>query len=86
MMVKNEEEFLEDALLSAKSFCDELIVVDTGSTDRTIEIAQDLGATVSHFPWINDFSAARNETYDAPTASGSQSWTRTSGLWVNGLT
>lgn len=62
MMVKNEEEFLEDALLSAKSFCDELIVVDTGSTDRTVEIAHDLGATVSYFPWINDFSAARNET------------------------
>ena len=61
-MVKNEEDFLEDALRSAVGFCDELIVVDTGSTDRTIEIAQDMGATVSHFPWINDFSAARNET------------------------
>tara|TARA_B100001093_G_scaffold486484_1_gene521851 strand:+ start:2168 stop:3562 length:1395 start_codon:yes stop_codon:yes gene_type:complete len=62
MMVKNEEDFLEDALKSAQPVCDELIVVDTGSTDRTVEIAQDLGATVSHFPWINDFSAARNET------------------------
>jgi tetratricopeptide (TPR) repeat protein len=62
MMVKNEEDFLEDALRSARDFCDELIVVDTGSTDRTIEIAKDMGATLSHFPWINDFSAARNET------------------------
>lgn len=62
MMVKNEERFLEDALASAKPVCDELIVVDTGSTDRTVEIARDMGATVSHFPWCDDFSAARNET------------------------
>jgi tetratricopeptide (TPR) repeat protein len=62
MMVRDEEAFLADALLSARPFCDELIVVDTGSTDRTVEIARDLGATVSHFPWCDDFSAARNET------------------------
>ena len=62
MMVKNEEAFLEDALRSASSFCDELVVVDTGSTDRTVEIARDLGARVSHFAWCDDFSAARNET------------------------
>ena len=62
MMVKNEERFLEDALLSALDWVDEMIVVDTGSTDRTVEIAKDLGATVSFFPWQNDFSSARNET------------------------
>lgn len=62
MMVKNEEDFLEDALRSAMSFCDELVVVDTGSTDRTVQIARDLGARVSHFAWCDDFSAARNET------------------------
>lgn len=62
MMVKNEERFLEDALLSARDWVDELVVVDTGSTDRTVEIARDLGATVSHFEWVNDFSKARNET------------------------
>ena len=61
-MVKDEEEFLEDALRSAQDFCDEMVVVDTGSTDRTVEIAHDMGARVSHFPWCNDFSAARNET------------------------
>ncbi len=68
MMVKNEEEFLEDALESAKPWADELIVVDTGSTDRTVEIAEEHGATVSHFEWCDDFSAARNETLRRSTA------------------
>jgi len=62
MMVKDEEDFLEDALVSAKPWVDELIVVDTGSTDRTVEIAKDLGAIVSHFEWCDSFSKARNET------------------------
>jgi glycosyltransferase involved in cell wall biosynthesis len=62
MMVKNEERFLEDALLSAREWVDEMVVVDTGSVDRTVEIAQDCGADVSFFPWPNDFSKARNET------------------------
>ena len=61
-MVKNEEDFLEDALASAQGWCDEMVVVDTGSTDRSVEIAQDMGAKVSFFEWCNDFSAARNET------------------------
>lgn len=62
MMVKNEEAFLEPALLSARDWVDEMVVVDTGSTDRTVEIAKDLGARVEHFEWCNSFSAARNET------------------------
>ena len=62
MMVKDEEDFLEDALKSAQPFCDELVVVDTGSTDRTVEIAKDMGAKVGFFPWCNSFSKARNET------------------------
>ena len=62
MMVKNEERFLEDALLSARDWVDEMVVVDTGSVDRTVEIARDCGADVSFFPWPNDFSKARNET------------------------
>ena len=49
MMVKDEEDFLEDALRSAQPFCDELVVVDTGSTDRTVEIAKDMGAKVGFF-------------------------------------
>ena len=62
MMVKDEERFLEDALLSAKSWVDEMVVVDTGSSDRTVEIAKDCGAEVSYFEWPNNFSLARNET------------------------
>lgn len=67
MMVKDEERFLEEALLSARGFVDEMIVVDTGSTDRTVEIAKDCGAQVSFFPWPNDFSLARNETIKRST-------------------
>lgn len=60
MIVKNEEKYLQECLDSVKGIADEIIVVDTGSTDRTIEIAEKAGAKVYHFDWINDFSAARN--------------------------
>jgi glycosyltransferase involved in cell wall biosynthesis len=62
MIVKNEEENLPRALASVKGVADELIVVDTGSTDKTVEIAREFGAKVFHFEWCNDFSAARNES------------------------
>ena len=67
MMVKNEEEFLEDALNSAKGLVDELVVVDTGSSDRTVEIAKAHGAKVFHYAWQDDFSDARNETIRCST-------------------
>lgn len=60
MIVKNEEEHIERCLESVKGFVDEMIVVDTGSTDTTINIAEELGAKVFHFTWMDDFSAARN--------------------------
>lgn len=60
MIVKNEEKHLEGCLKSVAGIADEIVVVDTGSTDRTIEIAKNYGASVFHFNWINDFSAARN--------------------------
>ena len=60
MIVKNEERFLGQCLASVKGLADELIVIDTGSTDRTIEIAREHGAQVGHFEWCNDFAAARN--------------------------
>jgi len=60
-IVKNEEARLAKCLNSAKSIVNEIVVLDTGSSDRTIEIAQNLGAKVYQFPWNNDFSTARNE-------------------------
>ena len=60
MIVKNEEKNIEKALGWAKDIAFEQIVVDTGSTDRTVELALEMGAKVYHFEWINDFSAAKN--------------------------
>lgn len=60
MIVKNEEENIERALTWGKDLMYEQIVVDTGSTDRTVELAEKLGAKVYHFEWINDFAAAKN--------------------------
>ena len=62
MIVKNEEEMLPECLESIDGLVDEIILVDTGSTDKTLEIAERFGAKIFHFPWINDFSAARNES------------------------
>jgi len=62
MIVKNEELFLPQCLESIKGYVDEIIVADTGSTDRTIEIAKSFGATVIDRPWRNDFAWARNES------------------------
>lgn len=60
MIVKNEEKNIERALSWGKSVMWEQIVVDTGSTDRTVEIARKMGAKVCKFPWIDDFAAAKN--------------------------
>ena len=60
MIVKDEELALPRVLKVAPIFADEIIIVDTGSTDRTIELAEKAGCKVYHFDWINDFAAARN--------------------------
>jgi len=60
MIVKNEEANIERALTWGKGIVSERIVVDTGSTDRTMEIARQMGAIVYEFPWMDDFSAAKN--------------------------
>jgi GT2 family glycosyltransferase/tetratricopeptide (TPR) repeat protein len=62
MIVKNEEKHIAKCLMSVKPVADEIIVVDTGSTDRTRDIAKALGARVFDFDWKGDFSAARNHS------------------------
>lgn len=67
MIVKNEEDVLGRCLDSVRELVDEIIVVDTGSTDRTREIARERGAIVFEFTWCDDFSAARNYAFDQAT-------------------
>jgi glycosyltransferase involved in cell wall biosynthesis len=67
MIVKDEEAMLGRTLAAARGAVDEIIVVDTGSTDRTVEIAQEHGARVLHHQWDGDFSAARNVSFEAAT-------------------
>ncbi len=60
MIAKNEEKYIEKCLQLLSPYNFEIVVVDTGSTDRTVEIALEYTSKVFHFEWINDFSAARN--------------------------
>jgi tetratricopeptide (TPR) repeat protein len=60
MIVKNEEKHLARCLHSVKPIVDEIVMVDTGSTDCTKEIGVAFGAHVVDFPWVDDFSKARN--------------------------
>lgn len=60
LIVKDEEKNIEQALSWGKGIVYEQIVVDTGSTDRTVELAESMGAKVYHFQWIDDFAAAKN--------------------------
>lgn len=60
LIIKDEEKTIERAILSAKPMADEIIVVDTGSTDYSSAIAEKLGAKVFQYDWCDDFSAARN--------------------------
>jgi tetratricopeptide (TPR) repeat protein len=61
MIVRNEEKMLPACLQSIDGLADEVVAVDTGSTDRTIVLLQDFGARVYQHPWEDDFSAHRNQ-------------------------
>lgn len=71
MIARDNERTIRRCLESIRPWVDEMIVVDTGSVDNTPEIARECGAKVSSFPWCDDFSAARNVSFD-----------RASGEWL----
>lgn len=60
MIVKNEEKTLERCLKSCADLVNEIVLVDTGSTDKTLEIAKKFNAQIFHYNWDNNFSNARN--------------------------
>ena len=63
MIARNEAGNLHRAVDSASRFADEIILVDTGSTDNTVKVAKALGCKVHSFPWVHDFAAARNFSF-----------------------
>ena len=69
MIVKNEESNLQECLSKIKNLPSEIIIVDTGSTDKTIEIAKQFTDRIYNFTWINDFSQARNLSLSKATKS-----------------
>jgi len=76
LIVKNVEATLDACLSSFGPVVDEIILVDTGSTDRTLEIARKYTDKIYYFEWVNDFSAARNFSFEKCT--------KTMILWVDG--
>jgi tetratricopeptide (TPR) repeat protein len=69
MIVRDEQHCLPRCLASVAGVVDELVVVDTGSSDDTVAIATAAGARVIHVPWADDFAAARNAGLDAATGT-----------------
>lgn len=67
MIVRDEEEMLPRCLEAIKDGVDEMVIVDTGSRDKTVEIAESFGARVLHHTWTGDFGGARNVGMDAAT-------------------
>ncbi|HXD67427.1 MAG TPA: glycosyltransferase family 2 protein [Solirubrobacteraceae bacterium] len=67
MIVRDEEQMLPRCLAAVASAVDEIVIVDTGSTDATVEIARSFGAKVIEFPWTGSFSEARNVSFEAAT-------------------
>jgi glycosyltransferase involved in cell wall biosynthesis len=69
MIVRDEEKNISNCLGSVHGIFDEIVVVDTGSKDQTVEIARSFGARIFEFPWIDDFAAARNEALSHATGA-----------------
>lgn len=69
LIVKNEEKTLGRCLTSMKDIADEIIIVDTGSTDLTKQVASEFTDRIEHFTWIDDFAAARNYAFSLATKS-----------------
>src|SRR5580700_6419738 len=69
MIVRNEERFLGDALTSVQGVVDEICIVDTGSTDGTVAIAESFGARIRHVTWREDFAWARNQALEIATGA-----------------
>jgi tetratricopeptide (TPR) repeat protein len=69
MIMKDEEEHLPRCLESVQGVVDEIVIVDTGSTDRSVEIAEGFGAKVLHEEWKGDFATPRNTSIDAATGN-----------------
>jgi glycosyltransferase involved in cell wall biosynthesis len=67
MIVKNEEAFLDQCLKSVKDYVDEIIIVDTGSSDSTVEIAERFTDRIYFHPWEGSFSKARNQALSYAT-------------------
>ena len=65
LIVRDEEAVLDDCLASIRPVVDEIVVVDTGSVDRSLEIAEQHGACILRQPWSDDFAEARNVGLDA---------------------
>lgn len=60
ILTKNEENCIEDAIKNAQLVTDKVLIVDSGSTDNTVELAEKVGAKIVYRAWDNDFSAQRN--------------------------
>jgi glycosyltransferase involved in cell wall biosynthesis len=69
MIVRNEERHLPECLASVRDLVDEAVVIDTGSADRTREVAAKFRVVLGEFPWVDDFAAARNAALDRATGA-----------------